>query len=297
MKKSLLYSLLVIVSFSYTSVFSQSYDASFVSASFNTDYYTFVMKREGQRVNAKYFAASYGNESVYASYKKWKEERNRNIILISSGTYMDGCDGGNGSTNGATPTGLTIQSGNVVNSNLKDFDGLVVVYPNGGIAVSNLDLGNLSVEGFTRKLDIRKSAIDRASFIDWAKKANATVFQTHLLAYNNELTIFDPKNSNCLNCKENRERRFLAACRDDENILYHVIIHCPANTTIYDGANNVLNYLKKQKEMKDVIFLINLDTGCQDVFEYYNSDGTKNGKIQGRSPIKDAANLLVYYFQ
>ncbi len=277
----------------FISGFSQSYDGSYLQVTFSKDYNTFLLNRQDKRVKAKFFASNSGTESVYERYENWKH--GKNIILISSFTYMDICDLGNDNILNITPIGLTIENGVVINNNLSEMDGLVLVYPDGELAVSNLDSGNIYIEGITRKLDIRNNAFERSTYIEWARKKNATVLQTHLLIFHNSLTIFKP--DDCSSCKEYRERRFLGVCKDENGNLFHVIIHMPYHTTLYDGTKNAYNYLIEQKGMKEILFLVNMDPSCYDVFEYYNPDGTKNDLIHGKWDIKDATNFIVYYFE
>ena len=73
-------------------------------------------------------------------------------------------------------------------------------------------------------------------------------------------------------------------------------MHNPVHTTLYEGSRKVLQFLQEYKEM-EVIFMINLDTGAQDVFELYNPDCTINATIRGQLKPSEAVNLLVYYFK
>jgi hypothetical protein len=47
----------------------------------------------------------------------------------------------------------------------------------------------------------------------------------------------------------------------------------------------------------EVTFMVNLDTGYQDVFKLYNKDGTLNQTITGQVELSTAVNLLSYYFE
>lgn len=268
---------------------SPCYDPDFVEISnvtYNNDKFTVVMmKRDGDRIKAKYFAArdNYGN-SVYNRYEEWKK-RHGNIVLVSSGTYMD---------NDFKPQGLTIDNGIPVNESIiyKKMDALAIVYATGGIAVSDLNAADLTVRELpNRKLDLRNSATDLEDFIDWAKTQEATVFQTHLLVYKDKLRI-DPYTSS----PTKRERRYLAVGKDEDGKIVHLIIHSPGNSSLYEGANKTLTFLNDYKDI-EVVFMINLDTGYQDVFELYNSNCTVNSTIRGREPLTKAVNLLSYYFQ
>lgn len=249
-------------------------------------YYVITMKREGNRVKAKYFAApdNYGN-NVYNRYLQWSQSKN--VILVSSGTYMDSF---------GTPVGLTIDNGIPVNKTLtNDFDGLVIVYATGGIAVSNLKNADLTLQGGgvepSKKFDLRNSAWDLQTFINWSATEEATVFQTHLLVYKNVLQI-----SNFNSSTKTAERRFLAVGKDEDGKVVHLIVHYPSNCTLYDGAKKVLNFLNSFRDI-DVTFMINLDTGYQDVFQFYNADCSLNDKIKGKEQLSRAVNLLSYYFE
>ncbi len=270
----------------------QCYDPNYVEISSvtykNESYSVVLMRRDGNRVRAKYFAAKdFNGNNVYNRYKDWSQKVG-NIILVSSGTYMDGSQ---------TPVGLTIDNGIPVNQTLINdrMDALVIVFATGGIVVSNLKDGDLSVSGGgvdpTRKFNLRKSAIDLSDFMDWAKSQEATVFQTHLLAYKNNLTISATNSSG-----NSRERRFLAVGKDEEGKIVHVIVHCPQHSSLYDGSKKTLDFLNNGKDM-EVTFMINLDTGAQDVFELHQSDCSINPSIRGTQPLSTAVNLLSYYFQ
>lgn len=248
----------------------------------NEPYKVVTMRREGERVRAKYFAAKdYNGSSVYTRFSQWQRS-NPNIILLSSGTYMD--------TYG-NPQGLTIDNGVMVNQNLiyDKMDALVIVYASGGIAVSDLKMGDLSVKGIPRKLNLRNSGNDLDDFIEWAKLEEATVFQTHLLIYKNQIKI-DQRTAS----SDSRERRFLAVGKDETGKYIHVIVHTPINSTIYDGTKKVLDFLH-YRDM-DVTFMINLDTGRQDAFELHDPNCSINPTIKGQIHPRDAVNLLAYYF-
>lgn len=271
---------------------NQCYDPDLVQISNvtykNEAYYVIQMYRDGGHVRAKYFAAQdFNGNNVYNRYANWSN-RQGNIILVSSGTYMD---------NKRVPVGLTIDNGIPVNETLVNdkMDALTIVYATGGIVVSNLKDGDLSVNGSGiaagRKLNLRKSATDMQDFIDWARDQEATVFQTHLLVYKNQLTISSQNSSSA-----SRERRFLAVGKDESGKVVHLIVHCPVYSSLYDGSKKVLEFLNKYKSV-DVTFMINLDTGAQDVFELYNSDCSKNTLIKGATAVKDAVNLLAYYYE
>lgn len=279
--------LLISISLSST-MYGQCYDPAYVSISevlHKGDSYNLVtMKRSGGRVKAKYFGAIVEDgQSVAERFLEWSRN-NSGLILFSSGTYKNFAN---------SPIGLNIDAGNLVNLNMEfgGMDGLVLVYPNGGVAVSDLKAGNLSVSGISRSLDIRGNFQDFEDFVKWAIANRATVFQTHLLVFKNQLKINPAKAD-----PTERERRFLAVGTDENGDILHLIVHNSTYTSLYDGAQKVLNFLKEGRNM-EVIFMINLDTGAQDVFQLYNSNCSENNSIKGQLSLAYAENLLVYYFE
>lgn len=271
---------------------AQCYDPEYVEISSVTHkgskFKMVLMRRDGDRVRAKYFAAKdEAGNSVYHRYEEWKKQYS-GIILMSSGTYMN---------DQVKPEGLTIDNGVSVNETLiqNKMDALVIVYATGGIVVSDLKAADLTVSGGNvtpgKKFDLRKSSDDLETFIEWAQNQEATVFQTHLLVYKNVLKLSASNSS-----PEPRERRFLAVGKDAEGKTVHVIIHSPDYLSLYDGTQKVLNFLNETKDIT-VTFMINLDTGYQDVFELHNKDCSVNATIKGVKSPSVAVNLLAYYFQ
>ena len=278
----------------------QCYDPNFVELSTSTykneEYVVIMMNKAGQRIKAKYFAAPDNGKSVYKRYTDWSA-RIKNIILVSSGTYMDECY--NEET--AKPVGLTIDNGIPVNETLikNKMDALAIVYAaggsGGGIVVTNLADGDLTLKGNgideKRKFNLRRSADDLDDFLEWAKSQEATVFQTHLLVYKNALKI-SATNSNTAK----RERRFLASGKDGDGQSFNIILNSPASSSLYESSKKALEFLNKFKEI-NVSYMINLDTGCQNVIELRNSNCSVNKAVSGTQTINSAVNLLAFYFQ
>tara|TARA_B110000046_G_scaffold185004_1_gene225193 strand:- start:3128 stop:4072 length:945 start_codon:yes stop_codon:yes gene_type:complete len=295
--------LVIILSFNNTKDISfLPYDSDYVQASSVThdgeQYKVVWMKRSGKRVRAKYFAFKTNGEEIYERYNKWKI--GKDIILYTSGTYMDiSFD-----AKTAKLKGLTVDNGKVVNQSLAKqdgkniMDGLVIVYPHGGIAVSNLEEGNLKLSGGganpNKFYDLRGSSDDRYLFKSWAQSEKATVFQTHLLAWKDKL-LFD---YNYKTKSHPRERRFLAIGYGPNGETIHCIVHKPKNATLYDASNKVLKFLNERKGM-EVLALLNLDTGIQDIFKLFTKSGAENGMIKSANDqtIYNARNLLAYYFE
>lgn len=251
------------------------------------------LSRSDNHVKVKYFSAKdYDGTSVYQRYLNWSV--NKKVIAFSSGTYMDRCE----DAEYATPIGLCIDQGRSVNKELvKDkLDAMAIVYATGGMATSNLADGNLKItypNGTSKTLNIRNDAYDKAEFMEWAKTQEATVFQTHLLVYNgvNKLGI----NSSPVK----QERRFLAACIGSKGDVVHYIINLPTASTLYNGVTKAMKILNKMEEVKQIVFMINLDTGCQNVFSAFDSNNKlyTNALLRGQEDVSKSINLLAYYYE
>ena len=124
--------------------------------------------------------------------------------------------------------------------------------------------------------------------------------QTHLLAYKNKIRVAN----NASTTKS--ERRFLAVGKNDDNELQYVIINSAKETSLLDGSKKTLEYLQSMYDM-NVTYMINLDTGGQNVFrgylpngETYSTTNNKGEKIYpflGTVSYKKSVNLLVFYWQ
>jgi hypothetical protein len=271
------------------------YDSKLVefrSSTVGSDVYAIVkMSRKGQRIKVKYFASkSSDGTTVLQRYNSWA--RNRNVVAVAAGTYMTTCTASN-----SLPVGICIDAGNVINEeNTNRLDGLAIVYATGGMATSNLRDGNLKIvstsDNKERILDL-KIPYDKSQFMTWARAESATVFQTHLFVYKNQIKVGDNSSPQVA------PRRFLAVCRGDDGELYHYLINLPGMSTILDGSKKAFTYLQKQEELQEVIFLINLDTGCQNILETYTPDGKVNPSknFNGTVSFTNAINLVVYYYE
>jgi hypothetical protein len=289
-KRSALVLIILCASLAFPAAFAQwtNYDPQFVvrsSVLHNNEMYKAVYMRRsasGNKIKVKYFGARDENgTSVANRFATWCV--GKNIICLSSGGYMD---------NTQTPVGLCIDNGTIVNRTIKDYDGLIIVYATGGMVASNLDNADLTLQGpdipAGKKFDVRNSAMDRQLFLNWCESQFATVFQTHLLAFKDQLEI---KNV----IQTPRERRFLAVGKEGNEVV-HAIVHSPSPTSLYEGSRRTLEFLNSYKNM-EVIFMINLDPGDQDVFFLLDENGKVDNTIQGTRSLADAANLLVYYYE
>lgn len=248
------------------------------------------MSRKDGRVKVKYFAGrdNATGKSVYDRYQEWAS--GRKIICFSSGTFMTDCDPAR-----ALPVGLCIDNGVIINNTLETtkFDALAIVYATGGMAVSNLKERNLSItysNGSSKVVNVR-DPFERNTFNEWARQLTATVFQTQLIAFKNQLMVY-PGPSKISN------RRFLVVGKDYSGTLHHLFVSTIPSLTVYESANTAYNYVKNSL-LSDVIFMINVDPGCQDVYKVYNEYGgsVNDTGYYGSSPTSQATNLIVYYYE
>lgn len=298
--RSLLSSTTLLLIFLISSAFisgEEYYDEDLVEVStavFKSEkFHIITLHQQNHRISAKYFAATdpYNNKTVPQRFHTWK--KGKNIIAVSSGTYMTTC-----SSESAKPVGLCIDNGVIVNNSIDSkLGGLIIVNQKGDITATKISDENLHIQenGSNKIVDI-KNSFDRNKFVNWAKSNDATVFQSHLLVYEDKLNTSPCTNSQ-QSCARKASRRFLAVGLNEQNELIHAIIHSPSESTLYDGASKVFRFLKDYKEMRKIHFMINLDTGCQDVFNLYYSDGTKASKLNGSLNENDAVNLLVYHYE
>ncbi|MCC6816676.1 MAG: hypothetical protein IT267_09715 [Saprospiraceae bacterium] len=275
----------------------QRYDINFVdiytNQPYNNDYYDYiVMKRDQNRVKTKYFAENFA--SVESEFNTFKSS-NKSIVCYAAAGYLTGKYN--------QVENLTIENGEILERNIpKDrFDALVIVYANGGVVVSDLRKGNLRLQGSgapSHDLDIRNNTWHRNSFFEWCKAEKATVFQTHLLAHNGQFILPSNADTNSPNAGK-RLRRFLIVGKDNNGKLKHLIINSRSDVFLRAGALQCYNFAKEVLGL-NVSFMINLDTGAQNVFGVYNSNGTKFTGIkedESSLPINKAHNLLVYYYE
>jgi hypothetical protein len=285
--------LVIIILLFKSFAFSQLYNPKYIQHQilpYKGETYSIVdLSRNDGRVKVKYFAAKDNDGStVKKRYLEWS--KNKNVILYTSGTYMTSCD-----ASIAKPDGLCIDAGKMVNQNLSNLDGLVIVQATGGVVASDIKEGNLVVsnQNLPDKTLNLKNSFDRVEFYKWAENNEATVFQTHLLYYKNELKIAN--NSSQTKAK----RRLMVVGRDEDGILHHYIVYLFSENTLKAATEKIVDFVKVRRDIENIVFIVNLDTGCQDVYEVWNSKGIKlnDKEFRGQTDIDNAANLLVYYFE
>ena len=265
------------------------YDPEYVS--FETEqfdegqFHIVSLDRTDEHVKVKYFASKLGDKSVEDRFNEWKQ--GKNVILYTSGAYMSELGA---STAGIV--GLTIDGGKISNDkfSMNKMNALVMVYPDGSIRIEDIggDALELVEDDEVLRYNMHNSMhVER--FVDWAAGQQLTVFQTHLLIIDDELRIAE-------NSSDHRaERRFLAQATNAEGEEFQFIVHMPDAATLYNGTLSVQEYLYSLGYTD--LSLINLDTGAQDVFRFFDVDGEESEKLQGRLDVSSTRNLMVYYFE
>ena len=185
------------------------------------------------------------------------------------------------------PVGLTVDNGEVVNKVMNDeMDGLVIVYATGGIVVSNLEDGNLFLKSLNKTVDVRDSW-DKYELLKWSEKQQATIFQTQLLVYINELMLDVNKAR-----RKKRERRILVLATDTNRKVHHIVFDIAEGVYLGEIAQDILNYLNS-KQIK-VVAMLNLDTGWYNMMKLFDKS---EDLVLRKNPEKSPTNLLVYYFE
>jgi hypothetical protein len=252
------------------------------------------MSRKSDRVKVKYFAAKlYDGTAVGTRYSTWSA--NKNVVAISSGTYMDNC-----TASIAKPMGLCIDDGNIVNNKVEDgYGGLIVVYATGGMVASAVEKGDLTIKDKTKgnvTINI-KNLFQKEQFISWAKEERATVFQTNLFIYKDSVRLIENPNEK----QKDAARRFLAVCKEEDGTVSHYVVNLPTASTLYQGVKKAKDYLKNIEDVAQIVFMINLDTGCQNFYNVFNSDGSRKSERNFTGDqnltLAQTANLLAYYFE
>lgn len=299
MKKFLLISItLYLLFFLKINCFAQ-YDRNYVKFNFhiieNNPIGIIKLKLNDERVKLKYFASKdYYGQNLGERFQNWA--RTRQLILASSGTYYYYPDNSNRERSVALPVGFCSENGKILNKNFeKKLDGLAMVFTNGKIIVQNIKnkIEIVLVNGLKLKLNLN-DPIDRNIFFNWIEEVKATVFQTHLFIFNDEVLIGKTANLN------KDYRRFLASGINQNNEEFHFILNLPFNVDIKKGSEISKKYLKEIENLKTINFLINLDTGAQNFLETMNPIDGKvltNPNYSGKKKLHEAVNLLVYFFQ
>jgi hypothetical protein len=202
------------------------------------------------------------------------------IVLAATGGF----------TNAASqPEGFTTESGEIVNAVLmRDRHGLVLVH-DGGIEVLNLKKTQFTLPmGGGEIGNPLNSLLSYSKLVAWSSTRKATLFQTQLLAFSDQITISEKRAKPQL-----RERRILALATDKKTArVEHVIINLKTPQYLVDVAHEVYALLSSRG--KKVEAILNLDVGSYDILYIYDESGKLLPAVGGTVGIGKATNLLVY---
>jgi hypothetical protein len=274
---------------STTKSIKTGYDPSLVKIISNDyngiDYCCVRMNRKDDRIKAKYFAHELNGQDIVQRYNQWKNTRK--VVVACAGTYF--------LENTYIPDGLCVDGGTVINRAFSSkMDGLVIVYATGGVVAVNAKLSKVNVieNGVSVSFDV-KNEYQKNLFLNWAKSVSATIFQTHLLA-KDDVCLVAPNSS-----AQERERRFLVVSKGFNNNIYHSIVYTKTYITLRNFTLGILQYMKNAQQMKEVSFILNLDTGNQDWIQTFNSDGSLKPIESGSCLRSDkfVRNILAYSYE
>ncbi len=247
--------------------------------------YAIKLNNNSQRIRSKYFAYKNAEGEVSRRYNSWAKDKD--LILVTAGAYADYMDQ-------TVPAGITMDSGAVINERLSSYEGLVMISATGSVWVADLaDKEGFVVPGdSSRRRFYLADYIDRSLFIDMGRKLSLTAFQTHILVYRNRIKI-DPKKSST----NVAARRFLVGVKDGTNVNY-LILGTSQFKTLFEFTTIALDYVHKVYDTNnvtaEVLFMVNMDTGAQDIFELHDANGNIS-ELTGRVEIERAANLFAFY--
>lgn len=205
--------------------------------------------------------------------------RNRREVIATSGGFTNGQ---------GLPEGLTVENGQIVNAVIMhDRHGLVMVRKGGGINVINLQKDGHILPRTGKSIQSPlNSLVAYADLLHWCKREKATLFQTQLLAYGDELLI-DKNRAH----PEPRERRILALV-SEKGQVHHVIFDIQQAHPLADIAEELFAMLKHRN--KKVEAMLNLDVGSYNILQVYDEQGQTLPAPRGPVDLQKAANLIVY---
>ena len=248
------------------------------------------LSKKNQKIKTKFLAYKVNNQSVYERFKDFSKQNV--LIYYSTAAYSEYSF----NVKTSRPAGLSIDNGIIINQGLssRGMDGIVIISPDGSLNISNLKERNLKLSGGNANpdkfYDLRGSSNDLYNFKEWAKSERATVFQTHLLAWEGKLTF-----ENNLSKVAARERRFLAIGIDENGNEIHCLVNHENLETLFNSSKNVLEFLQNERNIK-VTAMINMETGASDVAGFILSNGVKSSEFSGKMESSESHNFLIYYF-
>jgi hypothetical protein len=182
-------------------------------------------------------------------------------------------------------SGLAAAGGSIVNFAASPrMDGLVLIH-RGLLTIHNLREG-VRIPGGER-WDVLGSIEDYRDFIAWVRRERASCFQTHLLAWNDDLAL-DPGRASA----EPRERRLLATLAKDADRAV-AIIDLPARPrplSLAEAGTVAVTAFRQAGWRVDAV--ANLDVGSFNILAVTRGGGVEG---MGEVDVENAHNLLVAY--
>ena len=203
----------------------------------------------------------------------------RGALLLTSGAYV---------TADGRPAGLAVAGGRVDNWLLdRSLGGMVVV----GDGVHIYDLkGGVRLPGQRRLLRPLDQLSDLYALLDGVRRAEASGFQTHVLAANGKLTVSGDRAS-----PELRERRLLITARYGKNPIVGVLdIPGAHRMSLHEAAVVAIATVEAPPSAGGpgltVDGVANLDVGSYDILGVWTDDGVQERR--GPVGLSEAKNLL-----
>jgi hypothetical protein len=199
----------------------------------------------------------------------------RRPLVLTSGSYV---------TSTKKTSGLSATGGVLANSAVDPkMDGLVIIHK-GEVSIHNIDAG-VYLPGKTAALQVVDLISDYMELISWIQQENASVFQTHLLGFDNDLAIDPSKASTTL-----RERRLLATIERNGQLGVAIVDlpQTPRPLSLSEAAATTLFGLRQLGWT--VQGIANLDVGTYNIL--YRVQPRKAESL-APVPLSKAHNLLV----
>lgn len=187
------------------------------------------------------------------------------------------------------PEGLTVEEGVIVNSVIQpDRDGLLMLTREFGVNALSLKEATLMLPDSQVIENPLHSLTAYAQLTDWCRIHRATLFQTQLVVYHDQLLI-DPDKA----VKRFRERRLLALTTDlKTGESYHVLINVTEPHMLALLSAEVQAMLLERHQRIEALF--NLDVGLYDILTVFDDRGVALDDIRGKSDSQIANSLIVY---
>lgn len=230
-----------------------------------------LLLRRGELIGSSFWFDRHGCRAAYLATDVPRDYppffRANHVLAVVAGGFTNSF---------SQPEGLTLQSGNIVNSVLMpDRHALVLVEPEGGIRVLNLRQARIDLPLGANKTKTIQNPLGNllayAELLEWCRARKVTMFQTQLLAFSDNLLIDVGKAK-----PELRERRILAlvsepASRGTQASIHHIIFNVVAPSNLAVISEELFSTLKSRKLKIEA--LLNLDVGAYNILQSFDDRG------------------------